>query len=226
MSSDRALTSEDDHAKLCADIQAAVRSRAPLLISGEHQTTRLVARLVHERSGRGLFVRVCPKALSDGLAAFRAGAEGGSVSRRDAAAGDTRWTLFIEDIDQLTQATQEQLFHLIGVIYARNASVSHQQASPEVRVVGASARDLSLAVAAGTFHRDLFYRLNAIHLALPSAGGDSGKTRALVDSLLRATAGSVDPDTHPLSVSDLERLLTTDPAIELSAWQSLLQSLG
>ena len=224
MSSDRATTSGNDHAKLCTDVRAAVRSNASLLISGERQAATLVARLVHERSGRQVFARACPKVFSEGLAAF-GGSDGSSTTRREVTADDRQWTLFIEDIDQLTRAAQERLFHLIGVLHARDSSASPER-NLGVRVMGASAQDLSLAVAAGTFQQDLFYRLNAIHLALPSVGAHNEGTTALVDSLLQATAGSVDPDTHPLSVQDLERLLTFEPTAQSAAWQSLLTFLG
>ena len=225
MSSDRPITSSDDHTQLCVDVPAAVCSRAPLLISGERHVARLVAGLVHERSGRRGFVRVPPKALAEGLAAFGAGLDGGSTPRRDLAARDERWTLFIEDIHQLTPAAQERLFHSMSVLYSRDASASPEQGSPVVRVMGASALDLSLAVTAGTFRQDLFYRLATIHLTLPSVGAENEDPAALVDLLLRATAGSIDPDSHPLSVQDLERLVTTEPDDKLRAWQSLLTSL-
>ena len=150
-------------------------SMAPVLIQGESGTGKeLVARAVHECSHRagGPFVAVNCSAIPENLleAEFfgaRKGAYTGSTQDRlgyfQAAKGGT---LFLDEIGDLPLAMQSKLLRAIQERVVRPLG-SAQEDTVDVRVVSATHKDLSAAVADGNFRQDLYYRLNVIEIGLP-----------------------------------------------------------
>lgn len=157
--------------QLSLDVRAAVRSEASLLISGERGVTRLVARLVHERSLWGAagsrFVGCRHADLLDGLASFAAQPFPSLSQTPEAQQDAERWTLYIEDVDQLTLAAQESLLYFLDVVNALDSFRRAGRTSRTVRVIAATTSDLSDRAARETLRLDLFYRLNVIYLVLP-----------------------------------------------------------
>ncbi|WP_439640380.1 sigma-54 interaction domain-containing protein [Nevskia sp.] len=149
-------------------------SEAPVLIIGETGTGKeLVARHIHERSGRrGPFVAVNCGAISEQLAdselfGHEIGAFTGASRRREgwfeAANGGT---LFLDEIGDLPLALQVKL---LRVLQEREVvRLGSRKSTPvDIRLVAATNVDLGDAVAAGHFRLDLFYRLNIAQVRLP-----------------------------------------------------------
>jgi DNA-binding NtrC family response regulator len=152
----------------------AAASAATVLLTGESGTGKeLVARFIHERSGRkGAFVAVNISALPESLAeselfghrkgAFT-GADSDRMGRFEEAEGGT---LFLDEIGEISLPLQVKLLRAIqfGQIerVGENA-VRHL----DVRIVTATNLELAELVAGGKFRRDLYYRLNVIQIRLP-----------------------------------------------------------
>ena len=156
-------------------LQQVARSDSTVLIEGETGTGKeLLARAIHNLSARsaGSFVAINCGALPDTLLeselfGYRAGAftgadrdkpglfvaaEGGTILLDEM--GDTSPAFQVK----LLRVLEEREFQPLGGI----ASVP-----TDVRVIAATNRDLSQMVGDGMFRRDLFYRINIIHLHLP-----------------------------------------------------------
>ena len=162
-------------AEIVERIERVSATNATVLITGETGTGKeLVARAIHRRSQRSSNPMVSANlaALPQELVAselfgHEAGAFTGATQRRigrfEAAHGST---LFLDEVAELPPGTQvallralqESQFERIGSTQTRTANV---------RVIGATNRNLEKAVKDRCFRRDLYYRLAVFPIRLP-----------------------------------------------------------
>ncbi|MFT0169647.1 sigma-54-dependent transcriptional regulator [Paraburkholderia mimosarum] len=148
---------------------------ASVLINGDTGAGKeLIARSLHELSPRHdkPFVAVNCGALPEPMFesemfGYEAGAFTGAAKRRigklEHASGGT---LFLDEIESMPLSLQVKLLRVLqdGVLERLG---SNQPVRADLRVVAAAKGDMSEHVAAGTFRRDLLYRLNVVTIALP-----------------------------------------------------------
>ncbi|MCB9683307.1 MAG: sigma-54-dependent Fis family transcriptional regulator [Alphaproteobacteria bacterium] len=156
-------------------ITRAADADITVLLSGESGTGKnLVAHALHDNSPRrdGPFVVVDCGALPDTLfenelfghvAGAYTGADKAADGKVAAADGGT---LFLDEVGELSIHGQKKLLRLIQEhSYFPVGGTTLRQA--DMRIVCATNVDLDAAVAAGTFRRDLLYRLRVVELRLP-----------------------------------------------------------
>ena len=146
-----------------------------VLITGETGTGKeLIARAIHkhsQRSGQAFISVNCASIPSSLIASelfgHEKGAFTGAVQRRQgrfelAHSG----TIFLDEVGDLPAETQ---ITLLRVLQERQFErVGGNRIIPtDVRVIAATNRDLTAAIAAGTFRADLFYRLNVFPIEVP-----------------------------------------------------------
>jgi PAS domain S-box-containing protein len=146
-----------------------------VLITGETGTGKeLIARAIHkhsQRSGQAFISVNCASIPSSLIASelfgHEKGAFTGAVQRRQgrfelAHSG----TIFLDEVGELPAETQ---IALLRVLQERQFErVGGNRIIPtDVRVIAATNRDLTAAIAAGTFRSDLFYRLNVFPIEVP-----------------------------------------------------------
>ncbi|MBY4857496.1 sigma-54 dependent transcriptional regulator, partial [Burkholderia contaminans] len=148
---------------------------ASVLINGDTGAGKeLIARSLHELSPRRdkPFIAVNCGALPEPMFesemfGYEPGAFTGAAKRRvgklEYASGGT---LFLDEIESMPLALQVKLLRVLqdGVLERLG---SNQPIRVNCRVVAAAKGDMSELVAAGTFRRDLLYRLNVVTIALP-----------------------------------------------------------
>jgi len=147
-----------------------------VLITGETGTGKeLIARAIHKNSQRAnkAFISVNCAAIPSSLIAselfgHEKGAFTGALQRREgrfelANSG----TIFLDEIGELPAETQIALLRVLQERQFERVG-SSKVISTDVRIIAATNRDLSAAIAAGGFRADLFYRLNVFPIDVPS----------------------------------------------------------
>ena len=161
-------------------------SNASVLISGESGTGKeLLARFIHEVSGRPNFVGVNLSALPESvieseLFGHEKGSFTGAVGQRIGRIAQAHGgTLFLDEIGELSHAVQVKLLRVLQE--GEYEPVGGKTRKANFRLIVATHRDLRAAVDAGTFREDLFYRINVIPLTAPSLRDRSEDIPLLVE---------------------------------------------
>jgi len=151
-------------------------SRTPVLIAGESGTGKeLVARAIHFRGplAQMPFVAVdcgalVPTLMESELFGHEKGAFTGAMKSKvglfQAANGGT---IFLDEIGELPLEMQAKLLRVLQEKEIRPVG-SNENSAVDVRVIAATNRDLEVAYRAGTFRKDLFFRLNVITVHMPA----------------------------------------------------------
>lgn len=157
-------------------IQQVAPTNIPVLILGESGTGKeLVANAIHRLSPRGdkPFVVVNAGAIPEGiieseLFGHEKGAFTGAIgSRKGYFEQADGGTLFLDEVGDMPLPAQVKFLRLLeGKDFIRVGGSSNRNV--DVRVVAATNKDLREAVEHGRFREDLFFRLNAIRLRIPS----------------------------------------------------------
>lgn len=186
------VLSRDPGSKLALQqLDRLAPSEATILIVGESGTGKeLIARRVHERSGRrGPFVAVNCGALTESLAeAELFGHEGGSFT--GATAARVGWfeaaeggTLLLDEVSELPAELQVKILRVLQEREVVRVG-SRRARRIDVRVIAASNVDLPRAVMDGRFRADLYYRLNVAAVSLPALRERRGDIVPLAEHFL------------------------------------------
>jgi DNA-binding NtrC family response regulator len=150
-------------------------TRTPVLITGESGTGKeLVARAIHFRGSfaNRPFVAVdcgslVPTLIESELFGYEKGAFTGALKARtglfQSADGGT---IFLDEIGELPLEMQAKLLRVLQEKEVRPVG-SNQRAKVDVRVIAATNRDLEQEYRAGTFRKDLYFRLNVVTVHVP-----------------------------------------------------------
>lgn len=156
-------------------IAIAAPTELPVLITGQTGTGKeLAARAIHAHSRRRdrQLVTVNLAAISPAVSEselfghVRGGFTGATSDRKGLFELADGGTIFLDEIAEATPEVQAKLLRAIetGEIWPVGSSSPKRV---DVRVVAATNRDLSAAVAAGDFRVDLYHRLRAFPLEMP-----------------------------------------------------------
>jgi two-component system, NtrC family, response regulator AtoC len=151
-------------------------TRTPVLITGESGTGKeLVARAIHFRGtfANRPFVAVdcgslVPTLIESELFGYEKGAFTGALKARtgmfQSADGGT---IFLDEIGELPLEMQAKLLRVLQEKEVRPVG-SNQRTKVDVRVIAATNRDLEQEYRAGTFRKDLYFRLNVVTVHVPA----------------------------------------------------------
>ncbi|MBF0168716.1 MAG: sigma-54-dependent Fis family transcriptional regulator [Alphaproteobacteria bacterium] len=174
-------------------IDAVAKSDMTVLIQGESGVGKeLVANAIHERSGRHErnFVAVDCCTLQKHLFESELfGHEKGSFTSADRMKkglieGAFEGTLFLDEIGEIDPAVQAKLLRVLETGRYRRVGGTRDHVA-NVRIVAATNRDLAQMSAIGQFRADLYYRLNAFALTVPTLRERRGDISSLAMHFVR-----------------------------------------
>ena len=148
----------------------------PVLISGESGTGKeLAARAIHFRGAMAKtpFVAVdcgslVPTLMESELFGYEKGAfTGATKSKTGLFQAANGGTIFLDEVGELPLEMQAKLLRVLQEKEVRPVG-SNDHVSVAVRVIAATNRDLEAAYRAGTFRKDLYFRLNVVTVHLPA----------------------------------------------------------
>jgi transcriptional regulator with GAF, ATPase, and Fis domain len=169
-----------------------------VLLLGETGTGKeLFARALHARGPRRTFPLVSvncaalpPTLIESELFGHQRGAFTGAIAVRQGRFELAhRGTLFLDEIGDLPLDLQAKLLRVLQEGGFERVGSSQTQ-SVDVRIIGATHRDLGRAVNDGEFRADLFYRLNVFPIRLPPLRERREDIPALVWSIIRRRQGA------------------------------------
>jgi DNA-binding NtrC family response regulator len=200
----------------------AVMNRAALvapmnstvLIVGETGTGKeLVARAIHaqsERASRPLVSVNCgaiqPSLIASELFGHEKGSFTGALQQRlgrfELADGGT---IFLDEIGELPADTQVALLRVLQEREFERVGGT-QSVQVDVRVIAATNRDLSAAIAEGKFRSDLFYRLNVFPIEVPPLRERKEDIPPLVEHFLHQHAATAGKEIRGVDEKTMEML--------------------
>jgi DNA-binding NtrC family response regulator len=151
-------------------------TRTPVLITGESGTGKeLIARAIHYRGplARMPFIAVdcgalVPTLMESELFGHEKGSFTGALKSKaglfQAANGGT---IFLDEIGELPLEMQAKLLRVLQEKEIRPVG-SNSKVAVDVRVIAATNRNLEESYRAGTFRKDLYFRLNVVTIHSPS----------------------------------------------------------
>jgi DNA-binding NtrC family response regulator len=186
-------------------------TRTPVLIQGESGTGKeLVARAIHFRGPLASmpFIAVdcgtlVPTLMESELFGHERGAFTGALKAKtglfQAANGGT---IFLDEIGELPLEMQAKLLRVLQEREIRPVG-SNQKMAIDVRIIAATNRDLEAAYRAGTFRKDLYFRLNVVSVHIPSLRERKSDIPQLIHCFLDRFAPGENIQVTPTAVRSL-----------------------
>ncbi|RNC68450.1 MAG: sigma-54-dependent Fis family transcriptional regulator [Desulfuromonadales bacterium] len=209
------VTSDRSMHDIFTYVEAVAPSHQPLLITGESGVGKeLFARAVHALSRcSGPLVAVNVAGLDDTVFAdtlfghVRGAYTGADQARPGMIEQAGSGTLFLDEIGDLSIASQVKLLRLLqeGEYFPLG---SDRPKRMNARIVVATHCNLAAKEAAGTFRRDLYYRLCTHHIHVPALRERPGDIPLLLDYFLGEAAKSLGKR-KPTPPKELPQILST-----------------
>ena len=188
----RMIGSSSSMRKVYQTVEQAAPTAASVLIWGESGTGKeLVAQTIHQLSPRAQmpFVPINCAAIPETLLeseifGHEKGAFTGAVDRREGCFElADRGTLFLDEVAEMTPATQVKLLRVLQERKFRRLGGRNEQ-TVDVRVIAATNVNPADAVKSGKLREDLYYRLNVFAIELPSLRQRKEDLPLLIQSFL------------------------------------------
>ena len=204
-----------------AKIGSVVKRVAPtdlgVLITGESGVGKeVIARRIHSESLRSdqPFVKINSAALPDNLIEselfghHRGAFTGANATRKGLVQTAHQGTLFFDEIAELDPESQSKV---LQIIHDKEFTPlgSNKSVMVDVRILAATNRNLLEEVENGRFQKELYYRLNVVHIQVPPLRKCKEDIPGFVDYLLGKYVYEFKKDDVPVIERQHYRLMST-----------------
>ena len=189
------IASSEGMKKVLATALRIATYRSTVLLTGESGTGKeVVAQYIHESSNRARqpFVPVNCGAIPEGLmeSEFFGHVKGAFTDahghKRGLIESASGGTIFLDEVGELPLLLQVKILRFLQEGEIRRVGDT-RSLKVDARVIAATARDLTVEVAAGRFREDLFYRLNVVPIRIPPLRERPDDIPALAEHFLLRT---------------------------------------
>jgi DNA-binding NtrC family response regulator len=159
------------------EVRYAARSDAKVLLTGDSGVGKeIVARLVHAQSGRrsSAFVAMNCAGVPDSLLEselfghVRGSFTGAYKARTGLLEQADRGTIFMDEVGEMSPRMQTLLLRFFETGEIQRVGSDGLQPRVDARVIAATNRNLVDRIKTNEFREDLYYRLNVIHIRVPT----------------------------------------------------------
>jgi two-component system NtrC family response regulator len=200
------VTAAPEMLKVAKTIERVATADVSVMLLGASGTGKeLLARAVHERSGRkGEFIAINCAAIPENLleaelfgyerGAFT-GAVKSNVGKIELAQGGT---LFLDEVGDIPLPLQVKLLRFLQERVIERIG-GRQPIAVDTRIVCATHQDLEAMIAEGRFREDLYYRLAEIVVKIPSLAERSGDATLLARHFVNRFGRELNPKVQSLA---------------------------
>ena len=201
------------------EIEHAVGVHSPILLTGEDGVGKtLVGHLIHQRSPRAagpLVMASCADVPEPALESHLFGPVADAGNARDDTQGRLAaadgGTIFIDDVGEMSLRVQAMFLRFLetGELprVGPDRRPDRRGRRLDVRVMTATPRSLFESVVDRTFREDLYYRLNIVHITIPSLRERREDVPVLLHHFLRVFADAYQRPVPTLTGDALTRLI-------------------
>lgn len=193
----------------------AAESDSSVLIQGETGTGKeLFAQSIHsssKRRNKPFIAQNCAALPDTLLEGILFGTTKGSFTGAENKAGlleqANGGTLFLDEINSMSEALQAKLLRVLQEGYVRRVG-GNKDIHIDVRVIAASNVDLLQMLKENKFRKDLFYRINVIHINIPALRERKEDIPLFIDYFIRYYNKHLGKDVWMIA-NDLKELFMT-----------------
>ena len=209
------VAASDGMIELLEMLERTAAYKSTVLITGESGTGKeVIARAIHAQSPRreAPFVAVNCGAIPENLLESelfghaKGAFTGAARAHRGLFVEANQGTLFLDEIAELPPSLQVKLLRAIQEEEVRPVGETKSK-QVDVRVIAATARDLTREIAEKRFREDLFYRLNVVRLEVPPLRERRPDIPLLVDHFLSRFRETLGKNVRRITDEALERLV-------------------